>query len=199
MWGERCGRVHGVNKEVRWGVGGSQGSCGKRYGGCGGRCREMCWGVWGGKERSVGRVWESVWGEWGSVLACGERMWREEWGRCREMCWGVGPQHTFNSPHLPTLTFPYISPYLPHTPSHFPTPPFIPLPTSLLPPPLPNIFSYYPHTSPFTFSKCGEVTMWRSFCGEVTVAKLPCGEVTGNRVDSPPCDRHHSTTTFVFL
>ena len=34
--------MHGVNKEVRWGVGGSQGSCGKRYGGCGGRCREMC-------------------------------------------------------------------------------------------------------------------------------------------------------------
>ena len=42
-----------------------------------GRCREMCWGVGGGKERYVGsgEVWESVWGEWGSVLACGERMW----------------------------------------------------------------------------------------------------------------------------
>ena len=25
--------MHGVNKEVRWGVGGGQGSCGKRYGG----------------------------------------------------------------------------------------------------------------------------------------------------------------------
>ena len=46
----------------------------------------MCWGVGGGKERYVGRVWESVWGEWGSVLACGERMWGGEWGRCREMC-----------------------------------------------------------------------------------------------------------------
>ena len=55
--------MHGVNKEVCWGVGGGQGSCGKRYGGCGGRCREMCWGVGGGKGkmcgewRSVGRVW----------------------------------------------------------------------------------------------------------------------------------------------
>ena len=39
-----------------------------------------------GEWRSVGRVWESVWSEWGSVLACGERMWRGEWGRCREMC-----------------------------------------------------------------------------------------------------------------
>ena len=28
--------MHGVNKEVCWGVGGGQGSCGKRYGGCGG-------------------------------------------------------------------------------------------------------------------------------------------------------------------
>ena len=58
----------------------------------------------------------------------------------------MGPQHTFNSPHLfPTLTFPCISPYLPHTPSHFPTPLFIPLPTSPLPPPHPNTFSYYPY------------------------------------------------------
>ena len=66
--------MHGVNKERCWGVEGGQGSCGKRYGGCGGRCREICWGVGGGKERCVGRVWESVWGEWGSVLACGERI-----------------------------------------------------------------------------------------------------------------------------
>ena len=28
--------MHGVNKEVCWGVGGGQGSCGKRYGGRGG-------------------------------------------------------------------------------------------------------------------------------------------------------------------
>ena len=46
--------MHGVNKEVCWGVGGGQGSCGKRYGGCGGRCREMCWGV--------GEVRKDVWG-----------------------------------------------------------------------------------------------------------------------------------------
>ena len=136
-----------MNKEVRWGVGGGQGSCGKRYGGCGERCREMCWGVGGGKERCVGWVWESVWGE---------------------------PQHTLNSPHLPTLTFPYISPYLPHTPSHFPTPPFIPLPTSLLSPPTPqHIFLLSPHTSlhllkvwrSYHATKC----LWRSYCGEVTM------------------------------
>ena len=42
-------------------------------------------------------------------------------------------------PHLLTpLTFPYISPYLPHTPTHFATPPLIPLPTSPLPPPTPQ-------------------------------------------------------------
>ena len=32
-----------------------------------------------------GEVWESIWGEWGSVLACGERIWVEEWGS-REVC-----------------------------------------------------------------------------------------------------------------
>ena len=50
--------------KVYLGVGGGEGSC-----------REVCWGVGGGKERCVGsgEVWESVWGEWGSVLACGER------------------------------------------------------------------------------------------------------------------------------
>ena len=52
--------MHGVNKEVCWGVGGGQGSCGKRYGGWGGRCREMCWGV--------GEVRKDVWG----VEKCGD-------------------------------------------------------------------------------------------------------------------------------
>ena len=80
-----------------------------------------------------------------------------------------GP-NTFLIPHisLPSITFPYISPYLPHTPSHFPTPPFIPLPTSLLPPPHPNTFSYYPHVSLHLLK------VWRSY----HVTKLPCGEVT---------------------
>ena len=44
------GRVHGVSGEVCWGVGGGEGSCGKRYGGVG----EVCWGVGRGKERCVG-------------------------------------------------------------------------------------------------------------------------------------------------
>ena len=33
---------------------GCRGSCGKRYGGCGGRCKEVCWGVGMSKERCVG-------------------------------------------------------------------------------------------------------------------------------------------------
>ena len=76
----------------------------------------------------------------------------------------MGAQQTFNSPHLvPTLTFPYISPYLPHTPSHFPTYPLIPLPTSPLPPPTPqHIFLLSLHLpSP-----------------SQSVAKLPCDEVS---------------------
>ena len=86
----------------------------------------------------------------------------------------MGPQHTFNSPHLPRLTFPYISPYLPHTPSHFPTPSFIPLllhPFFL--PPHPNTFSYYPHISLHLLKvwRSYHVTkfLWRSYCGEVTM------------------------------
>ena len=135
--------------------------------GCGGRCREVCWGVGGGKERCVGSgkvwggVWESALGEWENVMACGERLRGEEWGRCMEVCSGVGPQHTSShtSPHLlTTLTFPYISSYLPHTPTHFPTPPLIPLPTS---PFLPHTLTHFPTipTSSLTFSKCGKVTM----------------------------------------
>ena len=73
----------------------------------------------------------------------------------------MGLQHTFNSPLLfPTLTFPCISPYLPHTPSHFPTPPLIPLPTS---PPTPqHIFLLSLHHPSLSQS----------------VAKLPCDEVS---------------------
>ena len=57
--------MHWVSGEVCWGVGGGEGSC-VGYG-----------EEWAG-------VWECilVWGVWGSVLACGERMWVEEWGRC---------------------------------------------------------------------------------------------------------------------
>ena len=36
------GRVHGVSGEVCWGVGRGERSCGKRYGGCGGRQGKMC-------------------------------------------------------------------------------------------------------------------------------------------------------------
>ena len=124
----------------------------------------MCWGV--------GEVRKDVWGveKCGKVYGVsGEVCWRvgkgcgegngEDVGKCVEV-WG--PNTRFNSPHFPTLTFPYISPYLPHTPSHFPTPLFIPLPTSLLPPLTPqHIFLLSPHLpSP-----------------SQSVAKLPCDEV----------------------
>ena len=79
-------------------------------------------------------------------------------------------------PHLPHLTFPYISPYLPHTPTHFPTSPLIPLPTSPFLPPHPNTLSYYPHISPLTFSKCDEVSvaklLWRSYHAAKSLATV---------------------------
>ena len=143
-----------MNKEVCWGVGGGQGSCGKR-------CREMCWGV--------GEVRKDVRGGCGKVYGVsGEVCWRvgkgcgqgngEDVGKCVEV-WGP---NTLLIPHIslpsPFPTFPltppphpitlsytsfhtgtssHIPPSSPHTPTHFPTIP----------------------TSPFTFSKCGEVTM----------------------------------------
>ena len=113
----------------------------------------MCWGVGGGKERCVGRGL----GEWGSVLACGER----NGGGVGKCVWVWGSN---TLPHFSSLTFPYVSPYLPHTPTHFPTP-LIPLPTSPLPPPTSqHIFLLFPHLpSP-----------------SESVAKLPCGEVADN-------------------
>ena len=154
-------------------------------------------GVGGSKKRCVGSG--EVWGGCGKVYgASGEVCWHvgkgcgegngEDVGKCVEV-WAVGLQHTFNSPHLPTLTFPYISLYLPHTPSHFPTPPFIPLPTSLLPPPTPqHIFLLSPHISLHLLkvwqsyhatkflwrSYCGEVTMWRSYWQPLSIRYMSC-------------------------
>ena len=42
------------------------------WGRYGGRCREACWGVGGGKKRCVKRGVREYMGEWGIVLACGE-------------------------------------------------------------------------------------------------------------------------------
>ena len=60
-----------MSGEVCWGIGGGEGSCEKRNGECGGRCREVCWDVGMSKKRCVGsrEVWKSVSGEWGSALA----------------------------------------------------------------------------------------------------------------------------------
>ena len=63
--------MHGVNKEVSWGVGGGQGSCGKKYGGWGGDVGK-CVGVWG-------EVRKDVWG------GCGR-----EYGVSGEVCRCVG-------------------------------------------------------------------------------------------------------------
>ena len=135
--------MHGVNKEVRWGVGGGQGSCRKRYGGCGGRCREMCSGVWGGKERCVGS--EEVRGGCGKVYGVsGEVCWRvgkgcgerngEDVGKCVEV-WGpntlliphislhlpLPPPHPITLSYTSFYTSSHIPPSYPHTPTHFPT------------------------------------------------------------------------------
>ena len=66
-----------------------------------------------------------------------------------------------------SLIFPYISPYLPHTPTHFSTPPLIPLLTSPLPTPTPqNNFLLSPHLpSP-------SQSVVKLPCDEVSVAKL---------------------------
>ena len=140
-----------------------------------------------------GEVRKDVWGGCGKVYGVsGEVCWRvgkgcgerngEDVGKCVEV-WGP---NTLLIPHI-SLPSPFpTSPLTSPTPHHT----FLHLLSYLLPHPYflsphPSTFSYYPHTSPFTFSKCGEVTMRRSFCGEVTVAKLPCGEVTGNLVPYP--------------
>ena len=127
-------------------------------------------------------VWESIWGEWGSVLACGKGCGErneEGVGKCVRL-WGPN-----TLPHISFLTFPYISSYLPHTPTHFPTPPLIPvpLPTSPLHPPTPqHIFLQSPHlphllkvwrsfhVTKFLWRRYrGEVTMWRSYWQPIRV------------------------------
>ena len=134
------------------GVGGGQGSCGKRFGGVGGGVGK-CLGVWGEIRKDVwgvekcGRVY-GVSGDGvrecvgrGSVLACGERMWGGA-GKCVRV-WGPN-----TLPHISFLTSPF-----PTFPLTFPTPqhtflhlPLIPLPTSPLPRPTPqHIFLLSPH------------------------------------------------------
>ena len=91
-------------------------------------------------------------------------------------------------PYLIPLTFPYISPYLPHTPTHFPTPPLIRLPSSSLPPPTPqHVFLLSPYFPQLLRAEsvaklpCDEVSVAKLLATQlVSEAKLPCGEVTGN-------------------
>ena len=125
----------------------------------------MCWEVrkdaWGVEKcgEGCGRAY-GVSGKvcWLVGKGCGERN-----GGGVEKCVRVWGPNTLppTLTNISSLTFPYISPYIPHTPTRFPTPPLIPLPTSSLPPPHPNTFPTIP-TSLLTFLKCGEVTMWQS-------------------------------------
>ena len=92
---------------------------------------------------------------WHEGEGCGER---NEGGavKCVRM-WGPNTLPP-TLPHISSLTFPYISPYLPHTPTHFPTPPLIPLLTSSLPPPTPQhtflrLLPHLPHL----------LKVWRSY------------------------------------
>ena len=137
------------------------GSCGKKYGGYGGRCREVCWevrkDVWGVEK--CGRVYGVI-GEvcWRVGKGCGERN-----GGGVGKCVGIRSPNTL-PPTLPNISSLTSSPHLslhlplpPHTPTHFSTPPLIPLPTSSLPTPHPNTFSYYPHISPHLLK------VWRSY------------------------------------
>ena len=100
-------------------------------------------------------------------------------------------------PHISSLTFPYISPYLPHTPTHFPTPPLIPLPTSFLTPQ--HIFLLSPHLPSPSHSVA------KLPCDEVSVVKLPCGNVTEAKllwrreVWGPNTLPHISSLTFPYI
>ena len=149
-----------MSGEVCWGVGGHQGSCGKRCGGGVGKCL----GVWGEIRKDVEKS-ARVYGVSGegvrkcmgrrSVLAYGERMWGGV-GKCVRV-WGPN-----TLPHISFLTSPF-----PTSPLTFPTPqhtflhlPLIPLPTSRPTPQ--HIFLLSPHLpSP-----------------SQSVAKLPCDEVS---------------------
>ena len=102
---------------------------------------------------------------------CGGRCGREH-GVSGEVCWRVGKGcgekngggvgkcvRVWGPNTLPHISLPSPFPTSPLTPTHFPTPPLIPLPTSpLLPPTSQQVPTHFP-TSPLTFSKCGEVTM----------------------------------------
>ena len=90
------------------------------------------------------------------MLACGER----NGGGVGKCVWVWGPN---TLPHISSLTFPY----LPYTPTHFPTPLRIPFPTSPLPPPIPqHIFLLYPHL-PSPSQSVAKLS-----CDEVSMAKL---------------------------
>ena len=144
---------------------GRSGSCGKKYGGCEGRCRE-CVEVWGEVRKDVWRGCGRVYGVSGEVCrrvgkGCGEGNGGDV-GKCTEV-WGP------NTLLIPCISLPSPTPH--HT--------FLHLLSYLFPhlPPHSNTFSYYPyitlhflkvlrsyHVTKFLWrSYCGKVTMWQSY------------------------------------
>ena len=73
------GRVHGVSGEVRWGVGGGEGSCGRGMGIVGGGVGK-CVEVWGRQGKMCERVYRY------EVSGKCVGLWGEKWGRSREVC-----------------------------------------------------------------------------------------------------------------
>ena len=71
-------------------------------------------------------------------------------------------------PHISSLIFPYISPYLPHTPTHFPTPPLIPL--FHISPSSPHTPTHFP--TPIPTSPSTSQSVVKLPCDEVSVTKL---------------------------
>ena len=150
--------MHGVNKEVCWGVGGGQGSCGNKYGGVG-KDVGKCVGVWG-------EVRKDVWGGCGRVYGVSGEVCRRVGKGCGEgnggdvgKCIEVWSPNTLLIPHISSLPSPFPAfPLTSPTPHHtfllllsylFPHLPFLP--------PHPNTFSYYPYIT-LHFLK-----VWRSY------------------------------------
>ena len=120
----------------------------------------------GGKERCVGSG--EVWGGCGKVYGVsGKVCWRvgkgcgegsgEDVGKCVEV-WGP---NTLIIPHISLPSRPHLFLHLPLPPPHLITLSYTSFYTSShIPPSSPHTPTHFPTipTSPFTFSKCGEVT-----------------------------------------
>ena len=87
-----------------------------------------------------------------------------------------------SSPHSPHLSLHL--PYLPHIPTHFPTPPLYLFPHLPFLLHTPTHFLTIPTYLPSSFQSVAKLP-----CDEVSEAKLLCGEVTGNQAVSSGSDK----------